>query len=197
MSSHWDWVDRVIAEHNEKRPFAPENGQPLKFKPGDKVVYTNPAGIQFNLTVTDYYTPCPIDSQYATGGRYTLDWDCYWFPVAESDLMPRDEQRDPDSQPGAIHFPLETEMDFSELKMPTQTLVRSQVVLNVLTERMYASVQKHGLLSPLAVEPDGTIINGVIRYKAIEKLRNLQRSRYLELFHLEKIPVIIHYDADI
>ena len=41
MSSHWEWMEEVIRKHDAEHPFAPENGQPLKFKPGDKVIYTN------------------------------------------------------------------------------------------------------------------------------------------------------------
>lgn len=86
MQSHWDWSNDVITVHNKEKPYAPENGQPLKFKPGDKVIYTNPEGIEFVLHVTGYYRPAVIDSLYATGSRYFLDWDCHWFPVKEENL---------------------------------------------------------------------------------------------------------------
>jgi hypothetical protein len=59
----------------------------LRFKAGDPVIYTNPAGIEFPLRVTGFYqrpaSPC---GQYANGARYLLDWDCPWFPVPESRL---------------------------------------------------------------------------------------------------------------
>lgn len=86
MSSHWDWEKNVIAEHNQQKPYAPENGQLLKFKPGTPVIYTNDHGIEFPLIVTGYYAPNNIDSHYASGARYMLSWDCYWFPTKESTL---------------------------------------------------------------------------------------------------------------
>ncbi len=85
MSSHWDWAKRVEEEHNASKPFAPENGQALKFKAGDKVIYTNSYGVTFHQTVTGLYTD--QDSFYHRGYRYTLDYDCYWMPVKESDLQ--------------------------------------------------------------------------------------------------------------
>lgn len=86
MSSHWEWMEEVIRKHDAEHPFAPENGQPLKFKPGDKVIYTNDYGIKFNLQVTDYYKPGKHCSLYACGARYLLDSDCYWIPVKENSL---------------------------------------------------------------------------------------------------------------
>jgi hypothetical protein len=35
-----------------RSPFAPENGQPLRFKIGDAVIFTNEYGAQFRLRVT-------------------------------------------------------------------------------------------------------------------------------------------------
>ena len=72
--SHQDWENEMIEKHNSEKPFAPENGNELLFKAGDDVIYTNP-----NL-------PNPIDSHYAVGRRYLLDWDCIWFPVKECDM---------------------------------------------------------------------------------------------------------------
>lgn len=86
MSSHYEWVKKVIAEHNENKPFAPENGNPLKFKIDDKVKYTNCSGMSFELTVTGYYKPEFMNSLYAEGFRYMLDWPCNWMPVKESSL---------------------------------------------------------------------------------------------------------------
>ena len=93
MSSHWEWAEQVTAQHDAEKPFAPENGQPLRFKVGDPVIYTNPAGLEFALRVTGFYErPAAPDGMYANGARYLLDWDCHWFPVAESCLRP-DESR--------------------------------------------------------------------------------------------------------
>ena len=89
MSSHWAWSDRAIMEHDEKKPFAPENGKPLKFKKGDEVVFRNDNGILFDFTVTGHYRPDTIDCMYATGYRYLLDWDCPWMPVREESLTLR------------------------------------------------------------------------------------------------------------
>ncbi len=89
MSSHHDWVVEVMAHHDAEKPFAPENGQPLRFRIGDPVIYTNPTGAEFALRVTGLYTrpaaPCGL---YARGARYLLDWECPWFPVTESQLRP-------------------------------------------------------------------------------------------------------------
>lgn len=88
VSSHWEWVKRVQADHDAKKPFAPENGQPLKFKVGDKVTFTNDYGVEFhNLTVTGLYTKPDCEcSLYANGARYYLDTDAHWFPHKESSL---------------------------------------------------------------------------------------------------------------
>ena len=64
--------------------FAPENGQSLKFKIGDRIVYTNPQGVKFNLKVTGFYKKMSNDdAMYAKGARYLLDWDCPWYPAEE------------------------------------------------------------------------------------------------------------------
>lgn len=86
MSSHHDWVIAVTEEHDRLKPFAPENGQPLRFKIGDEVIYTNNYGVQFKLRVTGFYKPKGLCGLYARGARYLLDMDCYWFPVNESSL---------------------------------------------------------------------------------------------------------------
>ena len=93
MSSHHDYILEITAEHDAFKPFPPENGQPLKFKAGDPVIYTNPAGLEFALRVTGFYErPASPDGMYAKGARYLLDWDCPWFPVPESRLR-LDESR--------------------------------------------------------------------------------------------------------
>ncbi len=86
MASHQDWQEEVIAEHNRSHPFAPENGNPLQFAPGDHVIYTNDQGIEFELKVSFGYLPDPIDSLYARGYRYLLDCSSHWMPVKESSL---------------------------------------------------------------------------------------------------------------
>lgn len=94
MSSHWDWVKRVVAQHDLEKPFAPENGEPLKFKIGDPVIFTNPNGVSFRLRVTGYYQPSEPCSLYANGRRYLLDSSSPWFPVKEADLQPDEDVRD-------------------------------------------------------------------------------------------------------
>jgi hypothetical protein len=41
--------------------------------------------------VTGFYKPEPIDSMYANGHRYLLDWTSYWYPCKESSLCLDDE----------------------------------------------------------------------------------------------------------
>lgn len=88
MSSFWEWEKRVVAEHDLNKPFAPENGTPLRFKVGDPVIYKNEQGFEFKRTITGYYTPTQPCSSYATGARYMLDWECYWYPAKEDNLYP-------------------------------------------------------------------------------------------------------------
>lgn len=87
MSSFWVWEKTKVAEHNLYLPFAPENGSPLEFKPGDSVVYTHEYLGTYQAVVAGYYLPNPADSFYAQGARYLLDRGAYWFPVAESELQ--------------------------------------------------------------------------------------------------------------
>ena len=86
MSGHHEWEQETIEQHNTQRPFAPENGEVLKFKVGNPVVYTNEFGVSFHRRITALYRPEPIDSLYATGHRYLLDKDSYWMPVKEANL---------------------------------------------------------------------------------------------------------------
>jgi hypothetical protein len=88
MSSHHEWVDELIKHHDEQKPFAPENGQPLLFKVGDAVTYTNGFGVSFNRTVTGIYQPSQPCSLYATGCRYLLNNSSHWMPVEEASLKP-------------------------------------------------------------------------------------------------------------
>jgi len=89
--SHQDWQEAVITFHKEEKPFSPENGTALKFKIGDSVIFTNEYGASFEQKVTGFYKPEPINSMYATGHRYLLDWDCPWMPCKENELSPNKE----------------------------------------------------------------------------------------------------------
>jgi hypothetical protein len=86
MSSLQDWQEEVIERHDRVRPYAPENGQSLKYDIGDAVLFTNDYGAVFAQRIVGFYRPSPITSLYATGARYYLDTDCHWMPVAESSL---------------------------------------------------------------------------------------------------------------
>ncbi|MBN0545410.1 hypothetical protein JTM37_36410, partial [Pseudomonas aeruginosa] len=72
------------------KPFAPENGQPLRFKIGDAVIYTNEYGVQFRRCVTWFYRPSGLCGHYARGARYLLNSTSPWVPVSESSLRPDD-----------------------------------------------------------------------------------------------------------
>lgn len=93
MSSHWEWVEGVVAQHDLDRPFAPENGNSLKFKISDPVIFTNDYGVSFRLCITGFYQKeaCPL---YATGRRYLVDSSSPWFPVRESELQRDEDDRD-------------------------------------------------------------------------------------------------------
>ncbi|THD11674.1 hypothetical protein [Metallibacterium scheffleri] len=87
MSTHFEWIDEVVAEHDTQKPFAPENGLPLRFKAGDRVIYTNEYGLTFDTTVKSIYARDGAkDALYATGRRY---WTSGFnpLPVCESDLQ--------------------------------------------------------------------------------------------------------------
>jgi hypothetical protein len=87
MSSHWAWAERVTAEHDQNKPFAPENGQPLRFAIGDHVIFTNDYGVEFEMQITGFFerpeAPCGL---YARGSRYLVNSSSPWFPVKESSL---------------------------------------------------------------------------------------------------------------
>ncbi|MDR2112887.1 MAG: hypothetical protein LBQ62_07295 [Candidatus Accumulibacter sp.] len=92
MSSHHEWVAEVVARHDAEKPFAPENGQPLRFKAGDCVIYTNPYGVEFRFRITGFYRPEQPCALYARGARYLVNSSSPWYPVSESRLRP-DESR--------------------------------------------------------------------------------------------------------
>ena len=74
-----------MINRDRTNPFPPENGQSLRFKIGDRVIFTNDYGVVFDeFSVTGYYTEGDL---YQYGYRYLLDWDCPWFPVKESSLQ--------------------------------------------------------------------------------------------------------------
>lgn len=86
MASHHDWIDDCIAEHALTKPFAPENGQALKFSPGDRVIFTNDYGAKFTSTVRALFPECDGRGLYARGYRYYLADNAPWMPVTESSL---------------------------------------------------------------------------------------------------------------
>ena len=65
MSSHHDYIIEITAQHDALKPFAPENGQPLRFRIGDAVICTNDAGLQFRRRVTGLYRPAEPSGLYA------------------------------------------------------------------------------------------------------------------------------------
>ena len=88
MSSHHDWVNQTVKLHNATKPFAPENGRCLRFAVGDKVIYTNPAGLKFRFSITGHYGPANPCSLYAQGARSLVNSNSPWLPVMESHLQP-------------------------------------------------------------------------------------------------------------
>lgn len=90
MSSHHDHIIEITAQHDVLKPFAPESGQPLRFKIGDAVIYTNECGVQFRRRVTGLYRPSRLCGHYARGARYLLNSTSPWVPIAESSLRPDD-----------------------------------------------------------------------------------------------------------
>ena len=87
--SHHEAMRLLRLEHDKNKPFAPENGTPLKFKVGDKVTYTNEGGVVFEgYTVTRLLHPSA--DLYPQGYRYFIDSDAYWMPKKESELKHAD-----------------------------------------------------------------------------------------------------------
>ncbi|WP_255437781.1 hypothetical protein [Comamonas flocculans] len=43
MSSHHDYIIEITAQHDALKPFAPENGQPLRVKTGDAMICAVPS----------------------------------------------------------------------------------------------------------------------------------------------------------
>lgn len=87
LMSHHDMMKLTIEKHDRERKFAPENGQLLKFKVGDKVTFVNDFGfIRTGKTVTRIMRREEDESFYCMGRRYYIDSDCPWMPVKESNL---------------------------------------------------------------------------------------------------------------
>ena len=60
----------------------PHRDAPTSLKIGDKVTFTNPAGVEFTgLTVIGFCNPADLH-----GRSVHLNFDCYWFPVALANL---------------------------------------------------------------------------------------------------------------
>ena len=87
--SHHEAIARLIKEHDEIKPFPPENGKELKFKVGDKVTYINDYGCIFEgMTITKVMERADNEGLYCSGRRYYIDSDCPWMPVKEVNLLP-------------------------------------------------------------------------------------------------------------
>lgn len=87
--SHHEAMRQVIKEHDETSPFSPQNGEPLKFKVGDRVTYVNDYGCIFTgKTITKLMERADDESLYCSGHRYYIDSDCPWMPVKEANLLP-------------------------------------------------------------------------------------------------------------
>ncbi len=87
MSSHFEWIDEQIAKFDAEKPFAPENGEPLKFNVGDSVTFTNSYGATFNTEIVKIFEREPGSYEYAKGCRYFIPGNPR--PVEESTLTPR------------------------------------------------------------------------------------------------------------
>jgi hypothetical protein len=86
MSSHWDYVEQRIKDYDLNKPFAPENGEALKFAIGQTVVFTNDYGVEFRPTITGLYKRESDAGMYSAGYRYLVNSSSPWFPVKEQSL---------------------------------------------------------------------------------------------------------------
>ena len=87
--SHHEAVDELVKWHDATTPFAPENGESLKFNVGDKVTYVNDYGCEFHdRKITGIMNRKDDESLYCSGRRSYIDSDCPWMPVKESNLRP-------------------------------------------------------------------------------------------------------------
>ena len=86
---HHEAMKELIALHDATTPFAPENGEPLKFNIGDKVTYVNDFGCIFEgYTIIGIMNRDDYESLNCSGRRYYIDSDSPWMPVKESNLRP-------------------------------------------------------------------------------------------------------------
>ena len=84
---HHAAMKELIALHDATTPFAPENGESLKFNVGDKVTFINDYGCIFEgRIITKIMERTDDESLYCSGRRYYIDSDCPWMPVKESNL---------------------------------------------------------------------------------------------------------------
>lgn len=44
---HHEAMAELVRQHDDERPYAPENGHPLAFAPGDRVTFVNDYGVRF------------------------------------------------------------------------------------------------------------------------------------------------------
>lgn len=86
MSSHHEWVLQQQLLHDELKPYAPENGEPLQFAIGDQVIWTSENGTEFAYHITGLYQPHSACALYAAGYRYFVNSDSAWFPKTQQSL---------------------------------------------------------------------------------------------------------------
>jgi hypothetical protein len=86
MSSHWQYIEDLIKEHDQLKPYAPENGKPLKFVVGQTVIYTNDYGVSFCFEITGLFDRAKDPGQYAAGYRYLVNSTSPWMPIKEASL---------------------------------------------------------------------------------------------------------------
>jgi hypothetical protein len=92
MSSHWDHIGRLIVEHDELKPYALENGKPLRHAIGETVSYTNDYGVSFCYQITGFFEPTTDAGLYAAGYRYLVNSDSHWMPITETSLSVASDQ---------------------------------------------------------------------------------------------------------
>ena len=85
-------MEELIEEAERTRPYAPENGKPLRFKVGDAVQYYSDGGtlvLPMVYRISALMTKAENPGWYAMGYRYWLDSaKPTWMPVAELNLRP-------------------------------------------------------------------------------------------------------------
>jgi hypothetical protein len=79
---------RITAQHDALKPFAPENGQPLRFKIGDAVIYTNETA--HSSGAASPVLPAHRAGLYARGARYSAGLVIAVDAGLESSLRPDD-----------------------------------------------------------------------------------------------------------